>query len=135
MLPLAIFLPVMIGTPLLLLSKRIGHMLDAMPATWLVAVQLYRVFGSWALAAWLRDALPGVFALPTADVVSHVGGPEGVVAALTTVGRAMSTGELVAATGKPRSAVDAALHRLRESGAIVTIRRGLFALAPKAAAG
>ena len=31
-LPLAIFLPVMIGAPLLLLSKRMGQVLDAMPA-------------------------------------------------------------------------------------------------------
>jgi hypothetical protein len=38
--------------------------LDAMPASWLIVLQLYRVFGSWALAAWLRGALPGVFALP-----------------------------------------------------------------------
>ncbi len=64
LLPLAIFLPVIIGAPLLLLSKRVGQVLDAMPATWLVALQLYRVFGSWALAAWLHGALPGVFALP-----------------------------------------------------------------------
>src|SRR5262249_40430284 len=64
LLPLAIFLPVIIGLPLLLLSKRVGQVLDAMPATWLVALQLYRVFGSWALAAWLRGALPGVFAVP-----------------------------------------------------------------------
>ena len=64
LLPLAIFLPVIIGAPLLLLSKRVGQVLDAMPATWLVALQLYRVFGSWALAAWLRGALPGVFAVP-----------------------------------------------------------------------
>src|ERR1700751_1203050 len=64
MLPLAIFLPVIIGAPLLLLSKRGGQVLDAMPASWLVALPLYRVFGSWALAAWLRGALPGVFALP-----------------------------------------------------------------------
>jgi hypothetical protein len=64
LLPLAIFLPVIIGAPVLLLSKRVGQVLDAMPATWLVALQLYRVFGSWALAAWLRGALPGVFALP-----------------------------------------------------------------------
>jgi hypothetical protein len=63
-LPLAIFLPVIIGAPLLLLSKRVGQVLDAMPAAWLVALQLYRVFGSWALAAWLRGVLPGVFALP-----------------------------------------------------------------------
>jgi hypothetical protein len=64
LLPLAIFLPVIIGAPLLLLSKRVGQVLDAMPATWLVALQLYRVFGSWALAAWLRGVLPGVFAVP-----------------------------------------------------------------------
>jgi len=63
-LPLAIFLPVIIGAPLLLLSKRVGQVLDAMPASWLVALQLYRVFGSWALAAWLHGVLPGVFALP-----------------------------------------------------------------------
>ena len=64
LLPLAIFLPVIIGAPLLLLSKRVGQVLDTMPASWLVALQLYRVFGSWALAAWLRGTLPGVFALP-----------------------------------------------------------------------
>ena len=63
-LPLAIFLPVVIGAPLLLSSKRIGQILDAMPASWLVALQLYRIFGSWALVAWLHGALPGVFALP-----------------------------------------------------------------------
>jgi hypothetical protein len=72
LLPLAIFLPVMIGAPLLLLSKRVGQVLDAMPATWLVALQLYRVFGGWALAAWLHGVLPGVFALPagTGDVLT-----------------------------------------------------------------
>ncbi|CAD6554278.1 hypothetical protein LMG28727_05680 [Paraburkholderia kirstenboschensis] len=64
LLPLAIFMPLMIGLPLLLLSKRVGRVLDAMPASWLVALQLYRVFGSWALAAWLHGLLPGVFALP-----------------------------------------------------------------------
>ncbi|MDR7004066.1 MULTISPECIES: MFS transporter [Paraburkholderia] len=64
MLPLAIFVPVMIGAPLLLLSTRVGRVLDAMPASWLVALQLYRIFGSWALAAWLHGLLPGVFALP-----------------------------------------------------------------------
>ncbi len=63
-LPAAIFLPLIIGLPLLLASRRIGQVLDAMPASWLVALQLYRVFGIWALAAWLRGALPGAFALP-----------------------------------------------------------------------
>jgi hypothetical protein len=64
LLPLAIFLPVIIGAPLVLLSKRLGRVLDAMPTTWLVALQIYRVFGSWAFAAWLHGALPGEFALP-----------------------------------------------------------------------
>ena len=71
-LPLAILLPVMVGAPLLLSSKRVGQVLDATPASWLIALQLYRVFGSWALAAWLRGVLPGVFALPagTGDLLT-----------------------------------------------------------------
>jgi hypothetical protein len=63
-LPLAIFLPVIIGAPLLLLSKRVGQVLDAMPVSWLIALQLYRIFGSWALVAALRGTLPGVFGVP-----------------------------------------------------------------------
>lgn len=72
LLPVAIFLPVLIGAPLLLWSKRVGQVLDAMPDSWLVAVQFYRVFGAWALAAWLRGALPGAFALPggTGDLLT-----------------------------------------------------------------
>jgi hypothetical protein len=72
LLPLAIWLPVIIGVPLLLLSKRVGQVLDAMPATWLVALQLYRVFGSWALAAGLRGVLTGLLAWPagTGDMLT-----------------------------------------------------------------
>jgi len=84
-LPLAIFLPVIIGAPLLLLSKRVGQVLDAMPASWLVALQLYRVFGSWALAASLRGALPGVFALPAGigDVLTGLFAVPAAIAAAT----------------------------------------------------
>jgi len=64
LLPLAIFLPVIIGAPVLLLSRRIGQVLDAMPATWLVALQAYRVFGSVFLAGTLRGLLPGLFGYP-----------------------------------------------------------------------
>jgi hypothetical protein len=64
LLPLAIFLPVIIGAPLLLLSKRVGQLLDAMPAAWLVTLQLYRIFGSQWLAYWLLGRLPGLWALP-----------------------------------------------------------------------
>src|SRR5947208_2715562 len=72
LLPSAIFLPVIIGAPLLLLSKRVGQLLDAMPTTGLGALQLYRVFGSQWLAYWLRGLLPGLWALPagTGDVLT-----------------------------------------------------------------
>src|SRR6266404_3285978 len=66
LLPSAIFLPIIIGAPLLLLSKRVGQLLDAMPTTWLVALQIYRVFGSQWLAYWLRGLLPGLLAVPAA---------------------------------------------------------------------
>lgn len=83
-LPIAIFLPVIIGAPILLLSKRVGQVLDVIPASWLIVLQLYRVFGIWALAAALRGALPelqgfpagigdlltGLFAVPAAMAVA-----------------------------------------------------------------
>src|SRR5438105_15553923 len=53
LLPAAILLPVIVGTPVLLVSKRVGQLLDAMPPTWLIALQLYRIFGSQWLAYWL----------------------------------------------------------------------------------
>ncbi|UPK34860.1 MFS transporter [Bradyrhizobium sp. 186] len=72
LLPAAILLPVIVGGPLLLLSKRVGQLLDAMPMTWLIALQLYRVFGSQWLAYWLRVMMPGLWALPagTGDVLT-----------------------------------------------------------------
>ncbi len=80
LLPLAIFLPVIIGVPILLLSKRVGQVLDGMPASWLIALQFYRIFGSWFLAAWLHgaaalpagigDVLTGLLAVPAAIAVA-----------------------------------------------------------------
>src|SRR6266481_2870078 len=60
LLPFAIFLPVIIGTPIVLLSKRMGQVLDAMPASWLIALQAYRVLGSAFLIGWARGLVPGV---------------------------------------------------------------------------
>lgn len=70
-LPVAIFLPVLIGLPLLLRSKRIGALLDATPASWLVGLQVYRIFGGIFLVAWSRGGISGTFALPagTGDVL------------------------------------------------------------------
>jgi hypothetical protein len=71
-LPAAIFLPVIIGVPLLLTSRRVGQVLDAMPAQWLVTLQIYRVFGIWPVALWLHGALTGLSALPqgTGDLLT-----------------------------------------------------------------
>jgi hypothetical protein len=71
-LPMAILLPVILGAPLLLVSKRVGLVLDAMPKSWLIGLQVYRVLGSQWLTFWLRGALPGIFAVPagTGDVLT-----------------------------------------------------------------
>jgi hypothetical protein len=82
LLPAAIFLPMVIGVPLLLLSRRVGRVLDAMPATWLVALQIYRVFGAQWLALWLRGVLPALWAVPagTGDVLTGLFALPGAVA-------------------------------------------------------
>ena len=63
-LPIAIFLPLLVGLPVLLRSRRVGAILDATPASWLVGLQAYRVFGGIFLVAWSRGDLSGTFALP-----------------------------------------------------------------------
>ncbi|MGY0571302.1 MFS transporter [Bradyrhizobium sp. RDM12] len=72
LLPAAILLPVIIGAPVLLWSKRVGQLLDAMPPTWLIALQVYRVFGTQWLVYWLSGMQPGLWALPagTGDVLT-----------------------------------------------------------------
>jgi hypothetical protein len=63
-LPIAIFAPVIIGLFLLLRSKSIAAFLDATPASWLIAVQVYRIFGGIFLVNWANGTAPGVFAWP-----------------------------------------------------------------------
>lgn len=72
LLPLSILVPVIVGVPILLLSRRMGQVLDAMPATWLVALQVYRVLGSTFLIGWARGVMPAIFSLPagTGDVLT-----------------------------------------------------------------
>ena len=62
--PAAIFIPVIVGLIILLRSKRIAAVLDAIPPSWLVGLQLYRVLGGVFLVAWLQGRIPGEFALP-----------------------------------------------------------------------
>lgn len=70
-LPMAIFLPLLIAFPFLLRSKRIGALLDATPASWLIGLQVYRILGGIFLVAWSRGNISSTFALPagTGDVL------------------------------------------------------------------
>jgi len=70
-LPIAIFAPVLIGLLLLMRSKRVAAVLDATPPSWLVGIQVYRIFGGIFLVNWVRGSIPGIFALPagTGDVL------------------------------------------------------------------
>jgi len=63
-LPIAILLPVLIALPLLLRSRNIAAALDAVPASWLIGLQVYRVLGGAFLLRWAAGQLPGEFALP-----------------------------------------------------------------------
>lgn len=63
-LPFAIFIPVLVGLVLLMRSKRVAAVLDVTPPSWLIGVQLYRIFGGIFLVAWARGDVPGAFALP-----------------------------------------------------------------------
>jgi hypothetical protein len=63
-LPIAIFLPVIVALPLLLWSRSVAAVLDATPASWLVALQVYRIFGGIFLVNWLNGNVAGVFAWP-----------------------------------------------------------------------
>lgn len=64
--PLAVFLPLILFVWPLMRSKRVGALLDATPAHWLIALQAYRVFGGVFLVAWASGNLAGSFALPAA---------------------------------------------------------------------
>src|ERR1700719_1234191 len=70
--PLAILVPVIIGVPVVLRSRRLGQVLDATPASWLVGLQVYRVLGSTFLVGWALGVVPGIFALPAGigDVIT-----------------------------------------------------------------
>jgi hypothetical protein len=63
-LPIAALGPVIVGAPILLYSKRVGEILDAMPDSWIIALQVFRVLGSAFLVGWVYHVVPGIFALP-----------------------------------------------------------------------
>ncbi len=65
-LPIAILAPVAIGLLALLRSKSITAILDAMPPSWLVGAQAYRILGGIFLVNWVNGTVAGTFAWPAA---------------------------------------------------------------------
>jgi hypothetical protein len=63
-LPLGILAPVIIGLVLMMRSARIARLIDALPLSWLVGVQFYRVLGGVFVVLWSAGRLPWQFALP-----------------------------------------------------------------------
>lgn len=65
------YLPTLIAAPILLWSRRIGAVLDAIPAGWLVALQVFRLQGAVWLLGWAHHTQPTLFAAPAgvADVL------------------------------------------------------------------
>jgi hypothetical protein len=65
------FIPVIIAIPILLGSRRIGQVVDAIPAGWIIPLQIIRLQGAVFLFGWAHHTQPGIFALPAgiADVL------------------------------------------------------------------
>jgi len=62
--PLAVILPVILALPLLVRSRNVAAAIDAVPPSWLIGLQVYRVLGAVFLVRWAAGQLPGEFALP-----------------------------------------------------------------------
>jgi hypothetical protein len=61
---LAIGVPIIIGALAIRGSRQVQEIIDAVPQSWLVAFQFYRVVGIIFLILYATGLLPGVFALP-----------------------------------------------------------------------
>jgi hypothetical protein len=61
---IAIFAPIITGALFIRHSKPVRELIDAVPQSWLVGVQVYRVVGVTFLVLHTADLLPSIFALP-----------------------------------------------------------------------
>lgn len=59
-----IILPILLGGVLIWRSARVARIIDAVPQSWLVGVQLYRAVGVMFLILYAAGKLPGLFAWP-----------------------------------------------------------------------
>jgi len=64
LIPAAIFLPLLLALMLLMRSSHIAAVMDVAPPSWLVGIQVFRIFGGVFLVRWMLGELPGTFALP-----------------------------------------------------------------------
>lgn len=60
----AVVVPIVIGLWLILRSRTMAKIVDAIPLSWLVGLQIYRAIGGIFLVLWGVGALPWQFALP-----------------------------------------------------------------------
>lgn len=89
--PFAILIPIVVGLWALISIPRLARLVDAVPMSWLVGVQVYRVLGYMFLVLWLGGDLPWQFALPAGigDVATGIFAP--VVAVMLMRGAAGAT--------------------------------------------
>lgn len=59
-----IAIPILVGLALIARSPIVGRIIDAVPQSWLVGVQLYRALGVIFLILYAAGELPGLFAWP-----------------------------------------------------------------------
>jgi hypothetical protein len=60
---LAVVVPPLVALVLcLVFSKSVGAFLDAFPASWLIGIQAFRVFGGSFIVGWFHGTVPAVFA-------------------------------------------------------------------------
>jgi hypothetical protein len=62
--PFPIVLPVLAAAWMMTRSQRVQSLIDAVPFSWLTAIQVYRALGAMFVGLWAADRLPGEFALP-----------------------------------------------------------------------
>ena len=70
---LAIGVPIVIGALLIRGARRVREIVDAVPQSWLVGLQFYRVVGVIFLVLYAVGLLPGIFALPAGYGDAFVG--------------------------------------------------------------
>jgi len=80
-----LLVPILIGAWLIWRSPAVSRLIDAVPQSWLIGVQLYRALGAIFLVLYADNRIPGLFALPAGigDVTTGLLAP---VVALAYVG-------------------------------------------------